>query len=70
MSGTYKTIQGDMWDAIAWKTMGSSDYTDALVRRNRAYTSCFTFPAGIVLEIPETEAEKSGSLPPWKQGVG
>ena len=29
---TYTTVQGDMWDMIAYKTMGSYDYVDQLMK--------------------------------------
>ena len=31
---TYTTIQGDMWDKIAYEQMGSVLYTDKLVKAN------------------------------------
>ena len=67
---TYKTIQGDMWDGIAYKTMGSTSYAGELMAKNRAYLDCYTFPAGIVLELPEEQTEMSGTLPPWKRRAG
>lgn len=70
MSGTYKTIQGDMWDSAAYKAMGSTSYAGALMAKNRAYLDCFTFPAGIVLELPEPRVDVSDMLPPWKRRGG
>lgn len=67
MSRTYTTIQGDMWDSIAKKTMGSGSYTGTLLWANRAYTEIYEFPAGVVLTIPETPTSKSSDLPPWKR---
>lgn len=65
---TYTTSQGDMWDMIAHKTLGSISLTDKLMMANRRYLSFYTFPAGIVLTLPEVKNESSiESLPPWKQ---
>ena len=66
---TYTTQQGDMWDSIAHKTLGSVLLTDRLMWANRRYLDVYTFPAGIVLEVPKVKAEAAAeSLPPWKQG--
>lgn len=67
---TYQTIQGDMWDSIAYKTMGSTSYAGELMAKNRAYLDYYVFPAGIVLELPEPRVEVSDTLPPWKRRNG
>lgn len=66
---TYTTVQGDMWDNIAYKTLGSVNLTDRLMMQNRQYLHLYTFPAGVVLAVPEVKAEAAAEgLPPWKQG--
>ncbi len=65
---TYATVQGDMWDSIAYRQLGSTRYTDRLMNLNRAYREYYTFPAGVTLTLPETEPEINQSLPPWKRG--
>lgn len=67
---TYTTTQGDMWDSIAFQQMGSVDYTDQLMNANQQYREYYTFPAGIVLTIPDAVESVSSSLPPWKQVAG
>lgn len=67
MSKTYTTVQGDMWDNIAYTQMGDVTYTDKLMRLNRQYLNYFTFPAGVVLVLPEPVENVSSNLPPWKQ---
>lgn len=67
---TYTTIQGDMWDQIAIKTMGSAEAVGELMMHNRAYLDLYTFPAGVVLEVPEVTRLPSETVPPWKRGVG
>lgn len=65
---TYTTVQGDMWDMIAYKALGSVYFTDRLMMANRRYLDLYTFPAGIVLTLPEVENESNiEGLPPWKQ---
>jgi len=67
MSKTYTTVQGDMWDSIAYKQLGDIYYTDKLLNLNPAYCDMFVFPAGIVLQLPEKMAHVEESLPPWKR---
>lgn len=66
---TYTTEQGDMWDSVANKQLGSAAYADRLMRANRQYLGFYIFPAGIVLSLPEIpqSSSVSGSLPPWKR---
>lgn len=71
MSKTYTTVQGDMWDSIAYRQLGSESYADKLMRLNQQYLEYYIFPAGIVLTLPEIDAVSIGStLPPWKQVSG
>ena len=64
---TYTTVQGDMWDSIAYTQLGSVDYTDKLIAANLRYREYYTFPAGIVLILPEIKEKVNTSLPPLKQ---
>lgn len=67
MTKTYTTIQGDMFDSIAYKVYGSVKYMDVLIRANRKYCDVQIFSSGVVLEIPEIDtATKGTDLPPWK----
>lgn len=71
MSKTYTTVQGDMWDAIAYTQLGSVAHTDKLINANLAYRQYFIFPAGIVLILPDVDENTAGdTLPPWKQVAG
>lgn len=68
---TYITVQGDMWDAIAHRELGSVNLTDRLMMANRKYLDFYTFPAGIVLTIPAIKAKSTeAGLPPWKKAAG
>ena len=62
MSKTYTTAQGDHWDSVAYKQLGSCAYAPTL-------RAAFVFPAGIVLTLPDTETQTSSTLPPWKKVV-
>lgn len=67
---TYITMQGDLWDAIAFREMGSASLTSALMRANLQYVDTYIFPAGVELAIPDAEEQGGGSLPPWKEAAG
>ena len=65
-NGIYRTISGDMWDQIAYKTMGSSFYADT---HEAECLGCFVFPAGVMLRIPEMREKDVEELPLWKRGL-
>ncbi len=67
MTDTYTTIAGDMWDTIAYKTMGSENYMDKLMALNKQHRETVIFDAGVVLYLPEKNTTTSSTLPPWKQ---
>lgn len=67
MAKTYTTVQGDMWDSIAFRQMGSETYTNQLMALNPQYRTLYTFPAGVVLTLPEPQLKTAVSLPPWKR---
>lgn len=67
MSNTYVTVQGDTWDMISHKLFGSTSHTSALIRANMALIDYFSFPAGIIITVPEiSSGTVSSLLPPWK----
>lgn len=66
----YTTVQGDMWDSIAHKTLGDSNYSAKLMVMNHEYLRYYIFPAGITLRLPETDTPVSDTLPPWKRVNG
>ena len=63
MSRIYITVQGDMWDSIAYSQLGSTAHTDSLIAAN---------PAGIQLILPDLDdvRQASSTLPPWKEALG
>lgn len=65
---TYRTVSGDVWDMIAYKTLGSTDYMPVVMQANREHIGVGVFPAGIVLTIPEIdESTRVKNLPPWRR---
>lgn len=66
---SYITIQGDTWDIIALKTMGSEKLMGQLIEANIEYADTVVFGAGIKLNVPEYTAPADDLLPPWKRGA-
>ena len=64
---TYRTVQGDMWDSIAYRVMGGCKYTDLLITANQEHVKTFIFDAGAILTIPDIPSEYANPLPPWKR---
>ena len=48
---TYTTISGDQWDGIAYRKLGSTDYTGQLMFANMEYLDVFVFPSVILLTL-------------------
>jgi len=67
---TYTTVQGDMWDSIAYSQLGDVAYTDKLLNLNLEYRDYYIFPAGITLKLPDVSEDVPATLPPWKQVTG
>ncbi len=68
---TYTTVQGDMWDGIAYAQLGSCAYTDTLMSANMAYRETYIFPAGVVLTIPDVDTTSDDDTqPPWREVCG
>lgn len=64
----YITSQGDTWDLIAKKTMGSEYYLTQLIEANPAHIETVIFPGNVRLFIPDVPAPVTDPLPPWKRG--
>lgn len=63
---TYRTIQGDTWDSIAFSVAGTESFMSELVNANLEYVEVVIFPAGINLNVPEVAVPVSSTLPPWR----
>ncbi len=64
---TYTTIQGDMWDLIAYKVYGKETYISKLLEANEDLREISVFPSGVEIVCPEADAETSSILPPWRR---
>ena len=56
---TYTTIQGDMWDLIAYKVYGKEAYISKLLEANEDLKDMAIFPAGVTIICPEPDLETS-----------
>lgn len=66
----YTTVQGDMWDSIAYAQLGSAKYTHLLMQANSHLISqYYIFPSGVVLILPDvpeqTNVEGVSARLPW-----
>ncbi|MNW45609.1 hypothetical protein D3C74_228780 [compost metagenome] len=63
---TYRTIQGDTWDNIAYKLTGNINNMTDLMAANFAHIDTVFFGSGIILNVPEITVEAADTLPPWR----
>lgn len=61
----YKTTQGDTWDLIAYKTLGSEYLLPLLLEENQKHRNIVIFPSDIVLSIPDIETDDLTERPEW-----
>lgn len=70
---TYETRAMDTWDIIAKRVYGSEALMDQLIRVNLQHRKTVFFSAGVVLNVPDIDAESAEfaeNLPPWKRQEG
>ncbi len=68
MPKEYTTVLGDMWDLIAFKTLGNEMYAHKIIESNLQYRETVVFSAGVTLTIPDIDPPNASGLPPWKRG--
>lgn len=61
----YVTKSGDMFDLVAFRQLGSCDYTEKLLNVNRMKLRTLKFKAGEKLNLPDVSQDKISKLPPW-----
>lgn len=68
MAASYTTIQGDMWDAIAYRLWGNEKLMHKLLELNPEHRNIVVFPSGVLLAVPELDVELTRQAvdPPWK----
>ena len=66
---TYTTVQGDMWDSIAYKLAGTESDTAQLIEANLDKSDIYVFSAGEVLNVPDfnNQAADESFYPPWRK---
>lgn len=68
MAGSYRTVQGDAWDAIAYRLWGKEHLMHYLMSANPRWMDVLIFPAGVVLAVPDLPVAATtitAELPPW-----
>lgn len=64
---TYTTIQGDVWDMIAYKVYGNEKYMTLLLEANPSLVEIAVFPQGVTVSCPDKPPEAVDTLPPWRK---
>ncbi len=64
---TYTTSQGDAWDLIAKRELGSEMFMQALMAANPQHRNLVLFPAGKRLVLPEVSPRLEEVPPLWKE---
>lgn len=62
----YTTVQGDMWDSIAYQFYGDTKYIGILFENNQDLLDIFVFSAGTKVYIPELPDEEDEDIPEWR----
>lgn len=66
---TYRTIQDDAFDAIAYRLWGDERLARELIQVNPEHADVLLFEAGVVLTVPDVHirARAATNLPPWME---
>lgn len=69
MANTYRTLQADAFDAIAYRLWGDEHLAGALIAANPEHADVLLFESGAVLTVPDVQIrpQPSTSLPPWME---
>lgn len=66
MANTYRTVQRDTFDAIAYRLWKNEYLAKELMAANPDYMDVLLFEPGIELIVPDVKIEpKKADLPPW-----
>lgn len=63
----YECMQGETWDAIAWRELGDVRHTPALMDANRDKLGVQIFSGGEELTMPTVESGRVISKAPWEE---
>ncbi len=69
---TYRTIQGDAWDSVAFKVWAHLERPELmaqhLMQANPEHMDVLIFPAGVELIVPEVpQQQKTLDVPAWRK---
>ena len=64
---TYRTVQGDTWDIIAYKMYGNELQMSLLIEANPQHREIVIFPANVIMNVPDVTAAVTTVLPPWRR---
>ena len=66
---TYRTIQDDAFDAIAYRLWGDEHLAGALIAANPEHADVLLFEAGVTLAVPlaPVRSKAAASLPLWME---
>ena len=67
---SYRTVQGDAFDGIAWKIWGHEHMAIRLIDANPEHADVVVFEPGVELRVPDAEAPTTVDLPPWFRAGG
>ncbi len=62
----YTTVQGDMWDSIAYQFYGDVKYIGLLLQNNADLLEIYVFSAGTKVCIPKLPEEDEEDVPEWR----
>ena len=66
MAKTYRTIQRDAFDSIAYRKWQDSHLGYKIMAENVEFMDVLFFDPGTEVKLPEVEQRKrTGKLPPW-----
>lgn len=63
---TTSTIQGEAWDQIAKRELGSEMLMHELMAANPKQRRTLIFPANVTLNVPDVSLQPVEVAPPWK----
>jgi phage tail protein X len=66
----YMAVQGDVWDYLSWKLYNDEGFSHTLLAANPELRHIVRFEAPTIINVPDkpqTKAQSSANLPPWKR---
>lgn len=67
---TATTQQGDTWDILAFRLLGSEVFVDKLLQINPTLRDVAVFSAGQTINVPDLPAQTDENLPLWRRTSG